>query len=76
MNYLYALLAVSLYFFIYTAVMIDAFARHDEIEADTVANRKSYSVITMLITMAAFAAAAYGLYQQRNLGFKMYNVVL
>ena len=60
------ILAVSLYVFVYAAVMLDSQRRKDELSENAVTQRKWYSSLTLIVAFFTAAYSAYSVYSKRN----------
>jgi Na+/H+ antiporter NhaC len=71
------LIALAFYFFVYAAVMLDSQDRSSEIEESTKAQRRNYTVITLLIALVSLGAALYyGYLEYSGSSFNLYTVDL
>lgn len=67
---------ISLYVFIYAAVMLDSQRRPDELEEDTKENRKWYSSITLIVAFVVVAYVSYQKFYCEGDNCKLYSINL
>jgi sorbitol-specific phosphotransferase system component IIC len=56
------ILAISLYVFVYAAVMLDSQRRTDKLSENAVSQRKQYSILTIMLTLLIAAYTAYEIF--------------